>query len=154
KVRLDFVIVWMPLWILAAAIDHATVNLPWLVFAAAARLWRGQTEATREADRGLGCWIFGDSLLARQAYASLSRLRSHRELLDKCILLLGPTLVAAQNAALAETLNVLPQPVAKEPSPVSGKARLRWWAPRLAVGVYFLLPLFALAVPVMGRQWH
>lgn len=138
KVRLGLAIVFLPLWIIAASLDFVTFSLPWVVFALASRLVRGQDAGDRSFDRWLGCWVFGSSLRARMDYGSLKRFKSHRGLLDSHILLLPIASEAVQIAVTAQVLGCAPKTVERAPRLV-GTQLARWWAPRAATAVYFVV---------------
>lgn len=107
KVRLNFAIVWVPLWVAAAGFDLVVFNVPWALFAIWARVVRGDNPIDRSLDRAIGCWSFGTSVQARREYAALRKVcPNHREFLDGGFLLVIPTNRVVRNAALSEVVGV------------------------------------------------
>ncbi len=151
KLHLNYLLLWLPIWLVAWVADFLTFSLPWAFFAVAAWLTRGQVPIIRENDRWFGCWCFGTSLLARLDYAKTWTIPSHRDLVREHLLLVGLVATAARGAALAETMGQRPTPAAADPgvaSPVKFGHRVRWWVPRLAVLLYFPLAFLLLS------NWH
>jgi hypothetical protein len=151
KLHLNYLLLWLPIWLVAWVADFLTFSLPWAFFAVTAWLTRGQVPSIRENDRWYGCWCFGTSLLARLDYAKTWTTPSHRDLIREHLLLVGLVATAARGAALAETMGQRPTPAPADPgvaSPVTFGHRARWWAPRCAVLLYFPLAFLLLS------NWH
>ena len=151
KLHLNYLLLWLPIWLIAWVGDFLTFSLPWAFFAVAAWLTRGQVPSIRENDRWYGCWCFGTSLLARLDYAKTWTTPSHRDLSREHLLLVGPVATAARGAALAEAMGQRPTPALDGPgvaSPVTFGHHARWWAPRFAVLLYFPLAYLLLS------NWH
>ena len=151
KLHLNYLLLWLPIWLVAWVADFLTFSLPWAFFAVTAWLTRGQVPSIRENDRWYGCWCFGTSLLARLDYAKTWTTPSHRDLIREHLLLVGLVATAVRGAALAETMGQRPTPAAPDPgvaSSVTFGHRARWWAPRFAVLLYFPLAFLLLS------NWH